>query len=139
MALSRLSSSSVIADVGDLVLLASIPFLVAISLLGVFGFTAIAAVFSIVFFVGVVPLLVLFGDSLLTDATDDENDPVADLRDQYVDGELSEAELERAVGRELSSDDGDADTDGDTTDSDDGDQGVVSSSETERTPEYERR
>ncbi|ELZ04789.1 hypothetical protein C482_03306 [Natrialba chahannaoensis JCM 10990] len=131
MALPRLASSSAVADVGDLVLLVSIPFLVAISLLGLFGFITVAAAISIVFVVAVVPLLLLFGDSLLRESTDDENDSVATIREQYVDGDLSEAELERAVERELSGDDGKTSTGAD--------EDTVSPSETERSPEHERR
>ncbi|WP_436344443.1 hypothetical protein [Natronorubrum sp. FCH18a] len=78
-------------------------------------------------FVGVVPLFVLFGDSLLAQTCDESEstDAVANLREQYVEGDLSEAELERAIGRELSVDEADPDE--------------GSATERERLTEHEKR
>ncbi len=113
MTLSRFDASDAIEDVGDLLVLVSIPFVVLLSLLAVFGFTTLAAAVSILVFVGVVPLVVLFGDSLLARIRDESEpaDPVADLRERYVEGELSEAQLERAIDRKLSADNTERDED----------------------------
>ena len=112
MVLSRLNSSEHIEDVGDLLLLVSIPFLAILTLLALFGFTTLAAAVSVLFVLGVIPLLLLFGDSLLEQTRDESKstDAVADLREQYVEGDLSEAELERAIDREFAVDEADRDS-----------------------------
>lgn len=114
MVLSRVRSSDHVEDAGDLAILVAIPSLVVISVLAVLGFSLLASVLSIVVFLGVLPLLLVFGDSLVTPAPDENStdDPLEALREQYVEGDLSHAALERAVERELagSSDDADPET-----------------------------
>lgn len=105
---SRIPGMDAIDDEGDLILLVSIPVLLLISLLAVFGFGTIAVIVSIVAFVGVIPLIMVFGDALLNEdeTEDDTADPIEELRERYVAGELSETEFERAVEHELEGDDG---------------------------------
>lgn len=72
------------------------------------GYGLLAVVLPLVAFVGVVPLVVVFGDRLLdrTDAGGGEvDDPLAELRGRYARGELPDGAFERAVERALAAED----------------------------------
>jgi uncharacterized membrane protein len=103
---SRIPGIDAIDDEGELVLLVSIPFVLLVSFLAVFGFETIAVIVAIVAFVGLIPLIMVFGDDLLNEhrSEDVTADPTDELREQYVAGELSETEFERAVEDELAGD-----------------------------------
>lgn len=113
-------------DSGDLALLLAIPSLIVVSLLAVGGFTTLAAVVSIVVFLGFVPLVLVFGDSLVPRLPDHNptHDPFENLADLYVRGELSQAALEREIERELA----------DSPDTDE----APESTDVERLPEQDR-
>ncbi|MXV62704.1 hypothetical protein GS429_11640 [Natronorubrum sp. JWXQ-INN-674] len=110
---SWLLSNAYIEDVGDLAILVSLPSLVVISLLWVLGFSTLATVVSIFVFIGVLPILLLFGDSILARSRDEEqaHDPLENLNNLYAEGELTREELEREVERELSDTPNDHETD----------------------------
>lgn len=76
-------------------------------LAGVLGIDALAGIVMIVGWFLATPLLLFFGDRIAEalfdeDATgDDDDDPLAILRERYARGELTEAEFERRVERLL--------------------------------------
>ncbi|WP_254862049.1 SHOCT domain-containing protein [Halovivax gelatinilyticus] len=107
MALTWFRSNGLLEDVGDLVVLVSVPFLVVISALALFGFTTLAALASIILVFVVLPVTLLSGDSVLSSNAESVSDPVSELRERYVAGELSEDEFERAIDRHLSTPDRD--------------------------------
>jgi uncharacterized membrane protein len=97
-----------IEDGDDLVMLVSVAVLGVASVGWLLGLETVATVATVVGFVIVVPLVVQFGDRLLewTGIRDEADgteppDPMEELHERYVAGELSEAEFERRIERLL--------------------------------------
>lgn len=65
-----------------------------------------AGIVSIIVYMGVVLLIMIFSDALLNEdeIEEDTADPLETLRERYIADKLSEAEFERAVERELADD-----------------------------------
>ncbi len=90
----------------ELILLVTIPSLLLICLLPLFGFAKLAVAVMFIVFIGVIPLMTVYIDTHRdeSDIEDDAANPVEELRERYIEGELSEAEFEQAVERELADD-----------------------------------